>query len=793
MRSATHGPAGLARALVALAGAAALACGGSEPAPPPAPSLAPRPAAAPAPVPAPPPRPPGPAHVGSAACALCHAEEHERWTGSHHDLAMQVATRETVLGDFEDAVFEHLGRRTRFFRRGDEHWVEAEGRDGEPAEHRVLWTFGVEPLQQYLCELEDGWVQALDVAWDTERGAWFTLYPDERHAPSDPLHWTGRYQSWNAMCADCHSTGVVKGYDPVRDAFDTAFAEIDVACEACHGPGERHVEWAQEGDAEGLPGGDDPQSVAARQSAMGLALPLGRGMPAAQVDACAPCHSRRTNLIADPAVGEGFLDARRPELLIEGSYHPDGSMLGEVYVWGSFAQSRMHARGVACTDCHDPHSLELLAPGNAVCTQCHSPHAPLERFPTLQAKVYDAPEHHRHPEGSEGARCASCHMPTTTYMVVDPRREHAFRVPRPDLAAELGTPDACSACHSGEGEGPAWAAARVAEWFGEERAPHFARAFARARRGERGAAAELAAIAADAERPGIVRASALEHLRRLTPQAVDTGRELLQDPDALVRNAAVRTFEALEPLGRIAELVKVLEDPSLAVRSEAARLLAPARQDIVEVLAPDSFERALGEWIAAQRASAELPWAHLNLGVLAEDRGDTVTATGEYRRALEQDPLFLPARFNLSNLCNRTGRNLEAERVLREGVALAPDEGELHYSLGLLLAEMGRLPDAAPFLLRAAELLPGRARVRYNAGLALDRAGRDDEAERLLLEASALDPEDADVLHALALFYEEQGQPVLALPYADRLLRKAPESEAVNELYQRLRAAARSR
>ncbi len=719
-------------------------------------------------------------YVTSESCARCHAEEHAAWKGSHHDLAMQEATAENVLGDFDDVVFEHLGARTRFLRKDGDFLVETEGPGGERGEFLVRYTFGVEPLQQYLLELEGGRLQCLTVAWDTERGEWYSLYPDETHAPDDPLHWSGVYQNWNGMCADCHSTGLVKGYDPERDAFETTWEELDVACEACHGPGSEHVEWAERHDG----------SAVAQGANVGLTHTLLRNDRDAQIDSCAPCHSRRSRMVFDAPPGTPFLEAYRPELLVPGSYHADGQILDEVYVYGSFAQSAMHERGVACTDCHDPHSLELLAPGNALCAQCHSPYAPQDRFPTLVQKDYDSPEHHFHEEGSEAARCVSCHMPSKNYMVVDPRRDHSFRVPRPDLALEHGTPDACTSCH--EEEGTAWCAEEIERFYGEERATHFTSAFARAQEGDPSAVPDLDAIARDTEQPSIVRATALDHLRRFGPVGVETGRALREDPDAWVRATAVRTYESMEPLGRIAELVDLLKDPSRQVRAEAARALAPARADIVQALAGDTFPPALEEWETAQRFSAEMPWPHLNLGAMYNDRGDTRRAVEEYKRALELDPYFLPAAFNLATLYNMGGRNLEAERVLRAAVERAPDEGQLHYSLGLLLSEVGRMPDAAGSLARAAELLPDNPRVLYNAGLALDRSGRSEEAEPLLLAANRLNHEDPDVLHALALFYEEQGEPGLALPYAEKLLELVPDAEAVVELAARLRESVRN-
>ena len=717
--------------------------------------------------------------VTSSACAECHPQETEAWRGSHHDLAMQEPTPASVLGDFGDTTFEHLGATTRFFRRGDAFMVEAEGPDGEMAEFKVRYVFGVEPLQQYLLELPGGWIQSLTVAWDTEQEHWFTLYPDERHAPDDPLHWSGRYQAWNTMCAECHSTGLDKGYDLASDTFATTFEEIDVACEACHGPGDEHVQWAKaNGDSGAANSGDSGD--------MGLSVLLRRGEARVQLDTCSPCHSRRAELAPDALPGTPFLDAYLPELLRPGSYFPDGQIHDEVYVWGSFTQSKMHQRGVACTDCHDPHSLELVTPRNSLCAQCHSPYAPLDRFETLTAKNYDTPEHHFHPDGSPGAQCVNCHMPERTYMQVDPRRDHSLRVPRPDLTVELGTPNACNGCHADESAD--WAAERVEEWYGPERAPGFALAMQQARNGDAASFDRLIELTQDEEQPVIARATALEHLRGYPELGHAIGGSQLSTEWPLLRQTAVAALEGAQLQVRLGALLPLVEDPVLAVRIEAARQLVTVPR-VALLDKTDAFDKALAEWVAAQEASSDMPWAHFNLGALYKDQKDGSAAAAAYVRALEMDGYFLPARFNLATLYNGMGRNLEAERVLRDGIKLLPNEGELHYSLGLLLAEVGRLPDAAGSLLSAAELMPGRARVQYNAGLALHKAGREDEAELALLASDRIQPDVPDVVHALALLYESQEAWELAAPLAERLVRLAPDAPFAKEFQERITTA----
>ena len=154
----------------------------------------------------------------------------------------------------------------------------------------------------------------------------------------------------------------------------------------------------------------------------------------AQIDSCGRCHSRRGTL-GDYHYGADLLDTHRLSLPQWPLYYPDGQIRDEDYVYGSFVQSKMHQAGVVCSNCHEPHSLHCAPPATA------SAPSATNRPSTTTA------QHHHHPEGSTGAQCANCHMPETTYMGVDPRRDHSMRIPRPDLSVVMGTPNACNQCH----------------------------------------------------------------------------------------------------------------------------------------------------------------------------------------------------------------------------------------------------------------------------------------------------------------------------------------------------------
>ncbi len=684
-------------------------------------------------------------YVGSAECGRCHADQFAKWSGSHHDLAMQVASDATVLGNFDDAEFVQGDAHFRFSRRDGRFLVRTEAANGEPTDFEIDYTFGVEPLQQYLVRFPRGRFQVLSVAWDTrpaELGGqrWFHLYSDDPRRPGDPFHWTGGYLTWNHMCAECHSTNLEKHFDPDNESYQTVWAEIDVACEACHGPGSLHVAGAAPGSA----------------GPVALPVDFATGDSHFQVDACAPCHSRRHRVSAEDRTGQPLLDDFLPVTLRTGLYHSDGQILDEVYVYGSFVQSAMFARGVACSDCHDPHSLELRVAGNGLCMQCHTGSGN-SRFPSLTKKAYDTEEHHFHPPGSAGAQCVNCHMPAQTYMQVDPRRDHSFRVPRPDMSIELGTPNACTGCHTDRTAN--WANDALTQWYGpraNQGTPHFALVFDAARTGRASAIPGLIAIASDAEQPAILRATALELLSGFGPSTAEPAVAAMQDADPWVRATAARSLALLETDRQVAVGAALLRDPVRAVRAEAARVLAAA--EIQSPALRRARDAAVAEYTGSQRAEADTPPARLNLAVLATQLGDNESAIASYRKAIELDPDFAPARANLAVLLGSLDRRNEAELLLREGIARDPDNGEFHYSLGLVLAEGGRFESAAGHIGRAAELLPNRARVQYNHGLALQRIGQHTQAEQALLEATRLAPRDPEIVYALAAYYVQRGR-----------------------------------
>jgi predicted CXXCH cytochrome family protein len=479
-----------------------------------------------------------------------------------------------------------------------------------------------------------------------------------------------------------------------------------------------------------------------------------------------------------------LLDTHSPALLDDVLYFPDGQIRGEVYVYGSFLQSRMYQAGVRCTDCHNPHTAGLKATGNPVCTQCHNP-AGNPRFPSLQAKLYDDSRHHFHPSDTPGAECVNCHMPERNYMVVDPRRDHSFRIPRPDLSEKLATPNACTGCH--EDQDNAWATQQLSEWYGERpRQPHYGELFAAVRAGDSSQIAALTAFANDTQQAAITRATAMTLLTPSDPAQLRALQQGLQASDPLLRYAALRGLSQLPlPEQRFNYLAPLLNDPLAALRSEAAVALGEVPTAQFDEPQRAAFEQTLSDYRATQQSLTDvMPGAHLNLAVL--DAEQSQLAMTHYQAALALDPYFLPARFNLVTLYNNAGRNQEAEQLLRTGIEYAPEEGELYYSLGLLLAEEQRFEQAAEALDDAAKRLPKRLRVHYNHGLTLQHLGRMSDAEQALQKAYWLDRNHSEVLQALVILHAQQQQWQQAYPYAQQLAEQYPDVPQVQDMLEEI-------
>ncbi len=707
--------------------------------------------------------------VGHEKCINCHTREYEAWQDSHHDHAMEPANEQTVLGDFDNAVFEHRGVTSRFYRNGGKYFVHTQGSNGEMADYEITYTFGFHPLQQYLVPFPGGRLQCLPISWDVEEKEWFHLYPNNTLDPKEWIYWTNAGQNWNGMCAECHSTNLKKQYDFGTATYNTTWSEIDVSCEACHGPGSRHVEWAELPEMARPPTDNTYELVVRTDNLDSREL----------VDLCAPCHSRRAILGDYTHIENELMDVLLPSLLTEELYFPDGQILDEVYVYSSFTQSKMYDRDVHCSDCHDVHSLKLVSEGNDLCLQCH------------RASVYDTKDHHFHKkrgekgepirtadgrvlsEVGEGAECVTCHMPGRYYMVIDYRPDHSLRIPRPDLSSALGTPNACNECHKDKSN--EWSAEYMTTWYGTKYSPHYGTILEAGRRGMPDAQEDLIRLSSDPLYPVIVRATALSILNRYGgEESARAFAQALWDEEPLIRRTAIEFLNVPDPRTWIGLIFPLLYDPVKSVRIEAASSLVgiPTEQLSEELQAV--FLGALGEYEEAMEHSGDFASARHNLGNMFAALNKPEDAIENYKAAVEIDRDFYPAAMNLTVLLNRLGRNDEAEQLLRDVLSSQPGLHEAEYSLGLLLAEKGEYAGAAEYLEAAAGGMPSRARVYYNLGLILQHLERDEEAEAALLKTLEIEPDQMDYLNAVADFYIKRERYREAKRIAERMIATYP-------------------
>jgi Flp pilus assembly protein TadD len=733
--------------------------------------------------------------LGAETCATCHVETAAQWRRSMHAQAMAPASTTSVRAPFSNERFTAHGATSTFSRSQNGFVVRTEGSDGALHDFDVAYTFGVEPLQQYLLPLPGGRYQALSVSWDTRPKSaggqrWFHLYAQSRVPAGDVLHWTSPSQNWNARCAECHSTNLRKGYDAARNIYKTTWSDINVACEACHGAGSRHVAWARGRNSKGPRASGEDDGLVPLGAKDGATWTFDPGTDIAhrdrprtsrmEVEMCARCHARRATLTDDYHVGRPITDTHRPSLLEDGLYFADGQIRDEVYEYGSFLQSRMYANGVTCSDCHNPHRPEIASNPDAVCQQCHLP----ARFAT--------PSHHHHKEDSAGASCVACHMASRMYMTVDVRRDHSFRVPRPDLTVKIGTPNACSSCHANR---PAsWAATQAASWFGTKRTdvPHYGEALAAGRSAAADAERRLIPAATDPALPAIVRATAVSLLARwLDPQSGPIVERASRDQDPLVRMAAVDVLSTLPPNVRPRALARLLDDPVKAVRIEAARALAATSESALSADDMERRKRGLAEWEAAQRFNDDSASAHVNLGTYYVERGEVARAEAEYRAAQRLEPYFVPAAINLADLYRATNRDADGEKVLRAALQRAPEIPALHHALGLLLVRKHDLPGALDALNRAAELAPDDANVQYTYAVGLYSAGRLADAIARLEQTSQEHPGDRQVLGALVAYLREQGNLVRAEKVASQLVAVSPGDPGAADLLNSIRSTRR--
>ncbi|WP_303317481.1 multiheme c-type cytochrome [Flavivirga abyssicola] len=696
-----------------------------------------------------------PKFVGKEACIECHKSEYDSWNGSHHEQAMKIADSTTVLANFDNIVFKHKGVKNTFFKRGNDYYVNTADKNGNYQDYKIVYTFGVTPLQQYIVKFPDGAYQCLITAWDTEKNTWFHLQPNLELAHDEWINWTGGAMRWNTACADCHSTNLAKNFDSNTNTFNTSYSEINVSCEACHGPASNHVSFYKNGNTD----------ATLQKLYMGKSL-----TSKSLVQKCARCHSRRSQITKKFDYEGHFLDHYNPSLLIDPIYEIDGQIRDEDYVYGSFMQSKMYQNNVTCVDCHDAHSLKLKQSGNNLCLSCHEP-------------KYNSKSHHYHPLNTEGAQCINCHMTGKTYMGNDFRRDHSFRVPRPDQSVKYGTPNACNGCH--KDKSPEWASKFIDAKYGTKRPDHFSNYLLEGYNDNHEA---LYTLISQNKFPEIARATALYQYTNnpLSRKEINDVRKFLKDSSILVRNEAVRAFEKIQDKSYHADIEPLLKDSTRLVRITAVKYFNSIGANMV---GNNDFNKAEKEYLESLDMSADFASGQHQIGVYNEMKGYTDLAIKAYKRALEIDNRYNVSRMNLALLLYKKGHIEDAKNLYLKVIELEPDYSNSYYMLGLLFNEVGDTKNALKYLAEACDKKPVNIRAFYNYALKLQAENLNQKSIEIINKALVIFPENENLLYVKLIGEINLKHHVEAYNTCSKLIQIAPNNATYKQIFENLKAS----
>lgn len=439
--------------------------------------------------------------VSSQACRACHPSEWASWQQSFHRSMTQVATKDNILADFDEQVLEARGRTYRLERRGDEAWVSmvdpaydlatlrGRGLGAAVYEEPAALDLGVLPHASDLVGPGEPQIVSKRIVMSTgshnQQTYWVGLGEDDRTLFQfpwswiiDEKRWIPREDAflqppsedrtpvvWNASCVKCHSVGARPELNHFTQTMDTKVAELGIACEACHGPGEEHIRVNQSPvrryRRHFTEAGDDtvvnPDKLVPKRSAM----------------VCGQCHSFQERIDGRGWWEHGDLYRAGDDLEITRRimrppsnglpsphmYWADGTYKAGGREYNGLIESACYTRGdMTCLSCHSIHESDPVdqlrrdAPNDEACLVCHS---------DFRERIT---EHSRHAAGSEGASCVNCHMPHTAYALFKAIRSHRVDSPDAVSSSRFGRPTACELCHLDRSLG--WTASKLSEWYG---------------------------------------------------------------------------------------------------------------------------------------------------------------------------------------------------------------------------------------------------------------------------------------------------------------------------------------
>ena len=644
--------------------------------------------------------------AGSRSCRECHQQFYELWSTSHHGLAMQTYTVEFARQNLTSTQTPvRIGKNTYVPCIGvNEGWIFEQKPDSQ-MQHRIVHVMGGRNIYYFLTPMERGRLQTLPIAYDVRAREWFdTAASGVRHFPgteSDAaLHWTDPAYTFNTSCYSCHVSQLAKNYDLKTDTYHTTWAEPGINCEACHGPGQEHIDVCKSAKADQVP--------------KDLRIISTKSFSAEQTNAmCSSCHAKMSPVSVSFEPGGRYFDHFDLITLEHPDFYPDGRDLGENYTMTSWLMSPCVKAGeLDCTYCHTSsgrYRFKNAKNPNVACLPCH------------QERVENVTDHTHHDVDSTGSQCVACHMPTTKFARMT-RSDHSMRPPMPAATLKFKSPNACNICHRDKDAG--WADDHVKKWHEKDyQHPVLEQASLvdEARHGDWDRLKAMLAYISSQSRDEIFATSLLRLLSGCESQAKwpVVIAVLQEDASPLVRAAAAQALDGYINAESVRALAKATSDEYLLVRVRAATALSAIDVEQLPSEYQTPVRHATAELLESLSSHPDDYASHYNLGNLHMRRHDEEKALATYETAIKLQPDFVPPYVNIAFIYNSLGHNDKAEACFRKAIALDPNNAAVHLNLGMLLGEMKRPEDAEKSFRAALTADPNLAVAAYNLGVLL--------------------------------------------------------------------------
>jgi hypothetical protein len=513
-----------------------------------------------------------PAYVGAAACAECHRAEYDAWQRSPHGRSMAVASPDTVLAPFDGSSATLAEGTVTFSRDGGGFYMDIASRGAHERRRVDVVLASGRQHQLYGVKGLDGSMALLPVVWATKVKQWLPLstYQAADLDPSSPKYWGA--QDMTKGCVSCHLSQAYRHVD--AEGPRSAYVDLSVNCESCHGAGAEHVRRRRAGNTD---------EVYRDLSKLGSVE---------ESRVCGACHGFQLKRYVFPPADDKLPQIFVMSLLSE-ALRPDGTQHGTSYQYPAHVLSAgFREKVLRCKDCHAPHGLEARntkgesAVGALTNKQCTSCHEELES-PALATK-------HAHHPGS--VHCVDCHMSYSWIGDDDHKHQrtsdHSISIPHPEESSAFGTPNACTTCHTGRT--PAWSVAALQKWKAKDAlgVRSWVETIAMARKKAAGASARLGAMLTEPTTVSYLKASALDLLLLQPPDPglVTSITPYATDPDPYLRAAALRALDAYDPAGRASWRAMGLADAHPYVRMETFSMIKD-----VQTLTPQDIDRQLAD------------------------------------------------------------------------------------------------------------------------------------------------------------------------------------------------------